>query len=72
VTRATGRRPAVTPLVNHPERILGIHRIETVPSPRDEEVVVRRMGNWSRSITGDRRKRAADFGLAVIAQLQKT
>jgi pyruvate/2-oxoglutarate dehydrogenase complex dihydrolipoamide acyltransferase (E2) component len=65
----------VTPLVNHPEvAILGIHRIEDRPVARDGEVVVRRMGNVS--VTFDHRvidgKRAAEFGLAVIAQLQKT
>ena len=65
----------VTPLVNHPEvAILGIHRIDDRPVVRDGEVVVRRMGNVS--VTFDHRvidgKRAADFGLAVIAQLQKS
>jgi pyruvate dehydrogenase E2 component (dihydrolipoamide acetyltransferase) len=65
----------VAPLVNYPEvAILGIHRIEDRPVVRDGEVVVRRMGNVS--VTFDHRvidgKRAADFGLAVIAQLQKT
>jgi pyruvate/2-oxoglutarate dehydrogenase complex dihydrolipoamide acyltransferase (E2) component len=65
----------VTPLVNHPEvAILGVHRIDDRPVVRDGEVVVRRMGNVS--VTFDHRvidgKRAADFGLAVIAQLQKT
>jgi pyruvate/2-oxoglutarate dehydrogenase complex dihydrolipoamide acyltransferase (E2) component len=65
----------VTPLVNHPEvAILGVHRIDDRPVVRDREVVVRRMGNVS--VTFDHRvidgKRAADFGLAVIAQLQKT
>ena len=62
----------VTPLVNHPEvAILGVHRIEDRPVVRDGEVVVRRMGNIS--VTFDHRvidgKRAADFGLAVIARL---
>jgi len=65
----------VTPLVNHPEvAILGVHRIDDRPVVRDGEVVVRQMGNVS--VTFDHRvidgKRAADFGLAVIAQLQKT
>jgi pyruvate/2-oxoglutarate dehydrogenase complex dihydrolipoamide acyltransferase (E2) component len=65
----------VTPLVNHPEvAILGVHRIDDRPVVRDGEVVVRRMGNIS--VTFDHRvidgKRAADFGLAVIAQLQKS
>jgi pyruvate dehydrogenase E2 component (dihydrolipoamide acetyltransferase) len=64
----------VTPLINHPEvAILGVHRIEDRPVVRDGEVVVRRMGNIS--ITFDHRvidgKRAADFGLAVIEQLEK-
>jgi pyruvate dehydrogenase E2 component (dihydrolipoamide acetyltransferase) len=62
----------VTPLVNHPEvAILGIHRIEERPVVRDGEIVVRRMGNVS--VTFDHRvvdgKRAAEFGLAVIARL---
>jgi len=64
----------VTPLINHPEvAILGIHRIDERPVVRDDEVVVRRMGNVS--VTFDHRvidgKRAADFGLAVIVQLEK-
>ena len=63
----------VTPLVNHPEAaILGVHRIEERAVVRDGEVVVRRMGNIS--VTFDHRvidgKRAADFGLAVIARLE--
>jgi pyruvate dehydrogenase E2 component (dihydrolipoamide acetyltransferase) len=63
----------VTPLINHPEvAILGVHRIEDRPVVRDGEVVVRRMGNVS--VTFDHRvvdgKRAAEFGLAVIAQLE--
>jgi pyruvate/2-oxoglutarate dehydrogenase complex dihydrolipoamide acyltransferase (E2) component len=62
----------VTPLINHPEvAILGIHRIEERPVVRDGEIVVRRMGNVS--VTFDHRvidgKRAAEFGLAVIARL---
>jgi pyruvate dehydrogenase E2 component (dihydrolipoamide acetyltransferase) len=62
----------VTPLINHPEvAILGIHRIEDRAVVRDGEVVIRRMGNVS--VTFDHRvidgKRAADFGLAVIARL---
>ncbi len=62
----------VTPLINHPEvAILGIHRIEERATVRDGSVVVRRMGNVS--VTFDHRvidgKRAADFGLAVIARL---
>jgi len=63
----------VTPLINHPEMaILGVHRIDERPVVRDGEVVVRRMGNVS--VTFDHRvvdgKRAADFGLAVIARLE--
>src|SRR5262249_52518518 len=63
----------VTPLINHPEvAILGIHRIDERPVVRDGEVVVRRMGNVS--VTIDHRvidgKRAAEFGLAVIARLE--
>jgi pyruvate dehydrogenase E2 component (dihydrolipoamide acetyltransferase) len=62
----------VTPLVNYPEvAILGIHRIEDRAVVRDGDIVVRRMGNVS--VTFDHRvidgKRAADFGLAVIAAL---
>ena len=65
----------VTPLINHPEvAILGVHRIAERPVVRDGEVVVRRTGNIS--VTFDHRvidgKRAADFGLAVIAQLEKS
>jgi pyruvate dehydrogenase E2 component (dihydrolipoamide acetyltransferase) len=65
----------VTPLINHPEvAILGIHRIEQRAVVRDGEVVVRTMGNVS--VTFDHRvidgKRAADFGLAVIARLQQS
>ena len=63
----------VTPLINHPEvAILGVHRIEERPVVRDGEVVARRMGNVS--VTFDHRvidgKRAAEFGLAVIARLE--
>jgi pyruvate dehydrogenase E2 component (dihydrolipoyllysine-residue acetyltransferase) len=65
----------VTPLINHPEvAILGIHRIDDRPVVRDGEVVVRRMGNVS--VTIDHRvidgKRGAEFGLAVIARLEKS
>ena len=61
-----------TPLVNHPQvAILGVYRIAERAAVRDGEVVVRRMGNVS--VTFDHRvidgKRAADFGLAVIARL---
>ena len=62
-----------TPLVNHPEvAILGVYRIADRPVVRNGEVVVRRMGNVS--VTFDHRvidgKRAAEFGLAVIARLE--
>jgi len=62
-----------TPLINHPQvAILGVYRIAGRPVVRDGAVVVRRMGNVS--VTFDHRvidgKRAADFGLAVIARLQ--
>jgi pyruvate dehydrogenase E2 component (dihydrolipoamide acetyltransferase) len=65
----------VTPLINHPEvAILGIHRIEERAVVRDGEIVARLMGNVS--VTFDHRvidgKRAADFGLAVIARLQQS
>ena len=65
----------VTPLINVPEvAILGIHRIEERPVVCGGEVVVRQVGNIS--VTFDHRvidgKRAADFGLAVIARLQKS
>ncbi len=62
-----------TPLINHPQvAILGVYRIADRPVVRDGAVAVRRMGNIS--VTFDHRvidgKRAADFGLAVIARLQ--
>jgi pyruvate dehydrogenase E2 component (dihydrolipoamide acetyltransferase) len=62
-----------TPLVNHPQvAILGLYRIADRPVVREGEVVVRRMGNVS--VTFDHRvidgKRAAEFGLAVIARLE--
>jgi len=62
-----------TPLINHPQvAIFGVYRIAERPVVREGEMVVRRMGNVS--VTFDHRvidgKRAADFGLAVIAQLQ--
>jgi len=65
----------VTPLINHPEvAILGIHRIEQRAVVRDGEIVARTMGNVS--VTFDHRvidgKRAADFGLAVIARLEQS
>jgi pyruvate dehydrogenase E2 component (dihydrolipoamide acetyltransferase) len=64
----------VTPLINHPEvAILGIHRIDVRAVVRDGDVVARPMGNVS--VTFDHRvidgKRAADFGLAVIARLRQ-
>jgi pyruvate/2-oxoglutarate dehydrogenase complex dihydrolipoamide acyltransferase (E2) component len=63
----------VTPLVNFPEvGILGVHRIAPRPVVRDDEVVVRRMGNVS--VTFDHRvvdgARAAAFTLDVIARLE--
>jgi pyruvate/2-oxoglutarate dehydrogenase complex dihydrolipoamide acyltransferase (E2) component len=63
-----------TPLVNHPQvAILGVYRIGDRPVVHDGAVVVRRMGNVS--VTFDHRvidgKRAADFGLAVIAMLER-
>jgi pyruvate/2-oxoglutarate dehydrogenase complex dihydrolipoamide acyltransferase (E2) component len=62
-----------TPLVNHPQvAILGIHRIAERPVVHAGEIAVRSMGNVS--VTFDHRvvdgKRAADFGLAVIARLE--
>jgi pyruvate dehydrogenase E2 component (dihydrolipoamide acetyltransferase) len=62
-----------TPLINHPQvAIFGVYRIAERPVVRDGAVVVRRIGNVS--VTFDHRvidgKRAADFGLAVIALLQ--
>ena len=63
----------VTPLINHPEvAILGVHRIADRPVVRDGEVAIRPVGNIS--VTFDHRvvdgKRAAEFGLRVIARLQ--
>ena len=62
-----------TPLINHPQvAILGVYRIAERAAVRDGEIVMRRLGNVS--VTFDHRvidgKRAADFGLAVIARLQ--
>jgi pyruvate/2-oxoglutarate dehydrogenase complex dihydrolipoamide acyltransferase (E2) component len=61
----------VTPLINHPEVAI-LHRIGERAVVRNGEVAVRRMGNIS--VTFDHRviagKRAADFGLAVIARLE--
>jgi pyruvate/2-oxoglutarate dehydrogenase complex dihydrolipoamide acyltransferase (E2) component len=64
-----------TPLINHPQvAILGVYRIADRPVVREAEIVVRRMGNVS--VTFDHRvidgKRAADFGLAVIARLKSS
>jgi pyruvate/2-oxoglutarate dehydrogenase complex dihydrolipoamide acyltransferase (E2) component len=61
-----------TPLLNHPEvGILGVHRIEDRAVVVSGAVMVRRRGNIS--VTFDHRvvdgKRAADFGLSVIARL---
>jgi pyruvate/2-oxoglutarate dehydrogenase complex dihydrolipoamide acyltransferase (E2) component len=63
----------VTPLINHPEvAILGVHRIGPRAVVRDDQVVVRPMGNLS--LTFDHRvvdgARAAAFTLAVIDRLQ--
>jgi len=65
----------VTPLINHPEvAILGVHRIAARAVVRDGAVAVRSMGNVS--VTFDHRvidgKRAADFGLDVIARLERS
>jgi pyruvate dehydrogenase E2 component (dihydrolipoyllysine-residue acetyltransferase) len=62
-----------TPLVNHPQvAILGVYRIAERPVVRDGEIAIRRIGNVS--VTFDHRvidgRRAADFGLAVIARLR--
>ena len=64
----------VTPLINPPQvGILGVHRIGERPVVREGEVVIRRVGNVS--VTFDHRviygKRAAEFGLAVIARLER-
>jgi pyruvate/2-oxoglutarate dehydrogenase complex dihydrolipoamide acyltransferase (E2) component len=64
----------VTPLINHPEvGILGVHRITERPVVRDGEIVARPIGNVS--VTFDHRvldgKRAAEFGLDVIARLER-
>jgi pyruvate dehydrogenase E2 component (dihydrolipoamide acetyltransferase) len=64
----------VTPLINHPEvAILGVHRIAERAVVREGEVVVRPVGNVS--VTFDHRvldgKRAAEFGLDVIARLER-
>jgi pyruvate dehydrogenase E2 component (dihydrolipoamide acetyltransferase) len=63
----------VTPLINHPEvAILGLHRIGPRPVVRDDEIVVRQMGNVS--VTFDHRVvdgvRAGAFCIAVIHRLE--
>ncbi len=63
----------VTPLINPPQTgILGVHRIGDRAVVRDGNVVVRSVGNVS--VTFDHRvvygKRAAEFGLAVVARLE--
>ena len=62
-----------TPLVNHPEvAILSVGRIAPRPVVRDGEIVARPLGHVA--VTFDHRvvdgARAAEFGLAVIAQLE--
>jgi pyruvate dehydrogenase E2 component (dihydrolipoyllysine-residue acetyltransferase) len=62
-----------TPIVNHPEvAILSIGRIAERPVVREGEIVARPMGTIA--VTFDHRvidgARAAEFGLAVISQLQ--
>ena len=64
-----------TPIVNHPEvAILSIGRIAPRPVARDGEVVIRNTGTIA--ITFDHRvvdgARAAAFGLAVIARIERT
>ena len=63
-----------TPLINHPQvAILGVYRIAERPVVRDG-ADRRRAASGNVSVTFDHRvidgKRAADFGLAVIARLQ--
>jgi pyruvate dehydrogenase E2 component (dihydrolipoamide acetyltransferase) len=63
-----------TPIVNHPEvAILSLGRVADRPVVRDGEVVVRPIGHVA--LTFDHRvvdgARAAAFGLAVIARLEK-
>jgi pyruvate/2-oxoglutarate dehydrogenase complex dihydrolipoamide acyltransferase (E2) component len=63
-----------TPIVNHPEvAILSVGRIAERPVVREGEVVVRLVGYVS--VTFDHRaldgKRAAEFGLDVIARLER-
>jgi pyruvate dehydrogenase E2 component (dihydrolipoamide acetyltransferase) len=64
----------VTPLINDPEvGILGIHRIAERAVVRDGQIVARPIGHVS--VTFDHRvldgKRAAEFGLDVIARLER-
>ncbi len=64
----------VTPLINHPEvAILGVHRIAERAVVREGAVAARPVGNVS--VTFDHRvldgKRAAEFGLDVIARLER-
>jgi len=63
-----------TPIVNHPEvAILSVGRVAPRAVVRDGEIVVRRTGTIA--VTFDHRvvdgARAAEFGLAVIARVQK-
>ena len=64
-----------TPIVNHPEvAILSIGRVAPRPVVRDGELAVRRTGTIA--VTFDHRvidgARAAEFGLAVIAELERS
>ncbi len=64
-----------TPIVNHPEvAILSIGRVAARPVVRDGELAVRRTGTIA--VTFDHRvidgARAAEFGLAVIAELERS
>jgi pyruvate/2-oxoglutarate dehydrogenase complex dihydrolipoamide acyltransferase (E2) component len=63
-----------TPIVNHPEvAILSIGRVAERPAVRDGELTVRPSGTIA--VTFDHRvidgARAAEFGLAVIARLER-
>ncbi len=63
-----------TPIVNHPEvAILSVGRVAPRAVVRDGEIVVRRTGTIA--VTFDHRvvdgARAAEFGLAVLARVQK-
>ena len=64
----------VTPLINDPEvGILGVHRVAERAVVRDGQIVARPIGHVS--VTFDHRvldgKRAAEFGLDVIARLER-